>query len=308
MLDNLDQHFVQSKLRYVSLLKSNQKLVDRPYDFNFIGALSEQQGKFNIIEPPLYKLYRYLLDLLNEKEDVDFITYESLFFELVPSISDEDKKILFTSGLDFINRQVNKGNDDFSSCGLKWYKYGLNNGLLVNNSKMNQLTFHTIVEYGCRENEMKWTNLFISSYRSFLDPEKEEEIVNKSLALIYIAQNEFDKALSILNHYTIHDIDQPKTRFNIIRSLFELFLINNEYYNLLLAKIHAFEVFISRNTFFNENVLMSYLNSIRLIRGLANRIVKKESRTKIKKWFVRHTDSDVDIVSLNWLSEKIKAY
>jgi len=307
-MDNLDHYFTLSKMRYGVALKNKQKILSKPYDLKFMDILTKEQELGLNVPSAFFRLYQYTFALLEENSESDFNKFEQLFFEQAQSIDLEDQILLYLSGLNYINRQVNNGNSAFSSVAFKWYQYGLSNNLLIKNKNIDQVTFGNIVVYGCREKQFSWTRTFIEDHQSYLDPEIKTDVVNYNLAWLHISMKEFHQALAILTNYPFKEKDQPKTRLNIIRALFELFLIDKRYYNLLTANIHSFEVFISRNTFFKKSTLKSYLNGIRIIRGLATRIHKKEEKSTIHTWFLNQTKSKQEIIARSWLSEKVDEF
>ncbi|KAA3634328.1 MAG: hypothetical protein DWQ02_11670, partial [Bacteroidetes bacterium] len=64
---------------------------------------------------------------------------------------------------------------------------------------------------------------------------------------------------------------------------------------------------ISRNSFFEKSTLVPYLNSIRIIRGLAGRIIATEKMARIRTWFSQQVRSKPNVIALNWLSEKVRS-
>ena len=308
LMDNLDHYFTLSKMRYGVALKNKQKILSKPYDLKFMEILTKEQELGSSVPPVFFELYRYTFALLEENTTSDFYKFEQLFFAQAKTLDLEDQMLLYLSGLNYINRQVNNGHSAFSSIAFKWYKYGLSNDLLIKNNNIDQVTFGNIVVYGCREKQFDWTKSFISTYESYLDPEIKTDIVNYNLAWLHISMKEFHQALSILTNYPFKEKDQAKTRLNIIRAMFELFLTDERYYSLLTANIHSFEVFISRNTFFKKSTLKPYLNGIRIIRGLATRIQKKEEMQTIRTWFLHQIQSKQEIIARSWLSEKVNDF
>ncbi|KAA3636792.1 MAG: hypothetical protein DWQ02_07645, partial [Bacteroidetes bacterium] len=248
LMDALDQYFVLEKMRYGIALMSKQKILTHPYKWKLMEAVRE--GSSDIISPILFQLYTIAFALLEEKRSVNFKSFEKLFFEHIQDLDNRDKSLLYFTGLNYANGQVNAGKTAFSPIALKWYQDGLTNNLLLDNQKMDETTFGNIVTYGCREKEYAWTKNFISFYQVLLEDETREAVVTYNLALLHFSLQEFDKALAILNNYSFPEKDQPKARLTIIRTLFELFLKDQDYYDVLISNIRSFEMVISRNSFF----------------------------------------------------------
>lgn len=305
LMDCLDQYFVHAKMRYGIALKSKQKILSKPYEWKLKEVLKEDLVLMN--PPILFQLFQYAFALVEEKESLDFRSFEHLVFENIQKLDRQDQSLLYFTGLNYVNRQVNSGKVAFSSTAFKWYQHGLTHDLLLESQKMDETTFGNIVVYGCREKQFDWTKHFIESYQIYLDIETRADIVTYNLAWLHFYLQAYDEVLSILTNYPFPEKDQPKTRLTIIRTLFELFLRDRHYYTVLISNIRSFEMFISRNTFFEKNTLLPYLNGIRIVRGLANRLSAAEDNTKIRAWFLKQTQSKPKVIASSWLAEKVKA-
>ena len=159
--------------------------------------------------------------------------------------------------------------------------------------------------YGCREQAFGWTKTFMDTFKMYLTPEISEDIYCYNLALLHFSKKEFEETLALMLNHSFTEKNQPKTRLTIIRTLFELFLLDGDYLEVLNTNIQSFEIFISRNTFFKKNALKPYLNCIQVIRGLAKRLSDKEDIAKIRVWLSNQTQSKAEIIAINWLLEKV---
>ena len=305
LMDSLDHYFVLTKMRYGLALKNKHKILSKSYEWKFIEVFAKNQVYKDRDTPVWFTLYEFAFSLLEEKAPSNFNVFEQLFFEYFEQLAKEDRQLLYFNGLNHLNRQVNKGKTNCSSLAFKWYKYGLRNNLLIENQQIAETTFSNIVVYGCREKEFNWTRTFMDTFKVYLTLEIREDIYCYNTALLHFSKKEFEETLGLMSNHSFTEKNQPKTRLTIIRTLFELFLQDNDYLEVLNANIQSFEIFISRNTFFEKNTLKPYLNCIQIIRGLTKRFSAKEDITKIRAWLNNQTQSKMEIIAINWLIQKV---
>ncbi len=299
----LDSYFGLAKMRLGTEIMVRNRILGRNVEQRFLDSLRKEREKGWLSNNPTYELYQHLHSILEEAEGGDFENLNQLFFEKVHSLQRIDQQVLFFHSLNYIIRKVNQGNAEFSSKALEWYKLGLNQELLIEQGRMSETTFGNIVIFGCREKQFDWTKAFIEDWKQYLDPEILEDAFAFNMASWYFYQNEFEDTVSFLMSHSFSIPYQLKVRLTEIRAFFEQFLKDDSYYEVLIAKIQAFENFIKRNTFFSKNNLEPYLNCIRIIEKLTNKISKRERKHKIIEWLENKTRSR-RVITKNWLFEK----
>lgn len=170
LMDSLDHYFVLAKMRYGVSLKSRERIVAKSALWRFMPAVQIEVDKGLMQGDVLFELYHLAFQLLEDTTDINFSDYEKLLFTHIEHFR-QDARILFVSGLNYINRQVNKGVTTFSPTALRWYRFGLEVGLLLDNGQLTEVTFGNVVVYGCRERDFAWTRQFMEDYQAYLKTE-----------------------------------------------------------------------------------------------------------------------------------------
>ena len=98
----------------------------------------------------------------------------------------------------------------------------------------------------------------------------------------------------------------PRTRAILCRILLLKYLLNDIYFEPLLAQLNAFEIYIRRDKYFTEGRLNGHLNFILLIRKLARRLLSPKKNSAVKKWFIATIEDTHPILAKQWLIQKIQ--
>ena len=76
---------------------------------------------------------------------------------------------------------------------------------------------------------------FIDNYKVYLAKKDKETAVAYYQSLVYYLQGDWDETLTILNKNDYKSIYQPRSRIIMVRALFEQFLENSDFHELLFA-------------------------------------------------------------------------
>lgn len=305
LVDALDRYFVLAKMRYGISVKSRERILTKPGIWRFTEAM-ENEADF-MKGSLLFQLYKFAFSMLGEEADFSFEDYEALLFEHIDEFRD-DSRILFFSGLNYVNRQVNKGGFEFSKKALEWYCLGLDKELLLEDGNLSEVTYGNIVIFGCREAKFEWTEQFMKQYALSLKESIREDVFKYHLGLWNFYQKRFDSVLNVYFNHQFSAAYIPKTRLTTIRALFELFLNDRDYFDLLNSTIKAHEIFITRDKKFVNQKWIPHLNFIRIIRKVAKMIMENESQELIYDSMVQLISSSPKIVAKQWLIEKVNRY
>ncbi len=304
LIDSLDYYFVLAKLRYGLSIKNRERILTKPGNWRFMDALQKEQGLGLIKSTGLYQIYKKAFALQEEDGLNHFEQYEKKLFENI-TVLGKDRKILFFTGLNFINRQVNKGITSFSHKALEWYQFGLHNGLLIEHGKMNEVTFGNIVVFGCRQKEFDWTKDFILSYKHLLDVSHREDVAVYHSGLLHFYQKEFEAAFSILLNYTFIPAYFLRSKLTAIRAVFEQFIINKEYYNLLIHQINAFEMAMKRSKSFSAFSKEPAMNCVAIIKSISKSIWNNKINATLIRKHLEELNSSKKIATKQWLIDKL---
>ena len=305
LMNSLDHYFILAKMRYGLSLKNRERILNKPVVWRFGKAIQKEAEQSMMQDHPLFQLYQLAFLLLDKNELSDFSPYEKLLFQHLDQFSN-DAKILFFSGLNYVNRQVNQGIVGFSKKALEWYRLGLQKELLLDKGKLNEVTFGNMVIYGCREKEFAWTNEFMENYAHLLEDKHREEVLAYHIAVWHFYQQHFSKTYATIMNFAFPDSYFLKSRLLAIRAVFENFLQDDNYYELLLHQIKAFKQGMKRNRVFSQNAMEPVLNCINVIGLLAKKIDEFEDKKIIKAKISAEIKSKKRLAGKAWLLEKVE--
>lgn len=304
LMDSVDQFFVLAKMRYGISLKSREQIMAKPATWRFMQAMENETQNGLMQDDVLYGLYDKAFELLEDQGSLNFLKFEELLFEHIDHFQ-LDSKILFFSGLNYINRQVNKGISEFSKTAFRWYRFGLEKELLFDNGQLTEVTFGNIIVYGCREKEYEWTRQFMEECQSYLDEENREEVMRYHYGVCHFYEQDFTQAYTVLINYAFPDSYFLKSRLLAIRAIFENFLLDQDNYDLLNYQIKAFKQGMTRNKIFAPRAIRPVRNTINLIDLLAKKIFKFENKRRIQESLKTKIEETKELVGKEWLLEKV---
>ena len=297
LVDHFEAYYQLAALRFGSEMHNRKRLFKEKQSALAKVSLLDQN--------PTYQLYLLLREVQKNGLEQDFEQLEKAFFETRDQLSRVDQQIVYLNGLNYVIQTMNQGNARYTRKALQWYQYGLDSRLLMEQNLMSETTFGNIVTIACREKEFEWAAQFIEQYQQFLHPDQRQDVAGFNRISIHFYQNQFEDALRFLATHQFSISFQPHIRIMEVRAYFELFLQNDSYYDLLVSKTNAAENYFKRNTFFSKTKLEPYLNVVRIIAKLVNKILAKESASELLTWLAREKETR-KINSINWLSKRIQ--
>lgn len=295
----LDNFFALRKIYLDIGLKSKQKIYNLNEDNNFLPIPSTSQ----VIDNQLFRLYDLASALLSKNDFDIFNDYETLLKELVTKLSINDQLILFFSGLNYLNRRINRGDSSLNEKTLDWYKWGLEAKILTQNNQLSPITFGNIVVSGCRLQDFRWIKHFIEKYQEFLPENIRDNEAAYSEATLLFFQKSYDKVLSKLSDYVFSHQYKLKTKNLLSRTYFELYLQDFDYHELLFASLKNYENYLYRDENFNEAVVKAHLNFIQILKGLISKVNSPLTEKDVMIWLESQLDKRAKIVCKNWFLE-----
>lgn len=305
LTESLDNYYVLAKLRIGSELKNREKMLNIRYQNQLEEEILGEIGAEMTNNSFVYQMYKLVYDLFEEPARVTaFDKLKQLLNENIAALRKPDQFFILHHLINFAARQINSGKTPFYKEALDLYKTGLSLGLLLENGKIREATYSNIILLGCQAGEFKWVDGFIEQYYSYLKEDIGEDARAHALGLRYFYEKKFDQAVDQLLNYRFSPAYQPRVRIIIVRALFEQFLQDESIYNLLQAQCDAFEKYILRNEFLAKSRLEPHLNTMRMVRKLAQLIFDREPKATIQLWLTQELESGKKFISQNWLKAK----
>lgn len=299
LMDSLDAYFVLAKYRFSQVLNNKNTIFKKKAKYNFFEIIKEDRYGLSS-ENKLIQLYE-LLDNLHETND------EKYFFELkkelfpnIDQIKRTDRMIIYFMGLNYCARQINSGIHSFYKEQFEWYKEGLARNLLLDGEQMSDSTLNNIIVAACRLKEFIWAENFLEKYESKVSSQFRQDAIKFAKGTLLFHRNEFEKTLTCFSMHNFSPKYQPKVRVRILQTLFELFLIDKNYFLTMESYIESFRKYLNRNTFFSENKLRPILKYIQITGRLSKKIMNGQDKKTIRQWLKMIIESEANILGKSW--------
>lgn len=305
-MGNLDNYFILSKLRLSIGLKSREQVLNEKHDIKLLDAILEIPEHTFHEENPLILLYLQAYKLSFKTSDVNFSTFEEQLFAQITNFEPADQQTLFFAGLNYTIRQSNKAPTKFAQKTFQWYQFGDQQSLLIAQNTIPESHFANAIIAGCKQGAYEWVDGFMARYLPHLNIANKEVEIDYYYGLVYFLKEEWDKAQDLLMQSVHKQLYPPRTRAILCRILLVKYLLSSSYFELLMAQLNAFEVYIRRDKYFSEGKLDAHLNFILLTRKLARKVLSPEKNGSVKKWFLTTVENTQPILAKQWLIKKVK--
>ncbi len=296
--EHLDYFYLLQKQQLDLGIKLHEKLFKEK-----VGLNSIRKAKTVLQEEPIFKIYQLINETITQPNNDELHQrIESLFKSNFKRFGRNDKIIILKILLNYSSSQINKGNSAFFSKMFLLYKFGLERNLLINNNQIGESIFSNIITVGTYAAEFEWIENFIENYKDYLPSSVKEDAICFGLSFLFYQQKEYFKAIDlILNHTFSKPLKTLKAKTILLRSYYEQYLIDNSYFELVIAQANAFEKFIRRNELIAENTKDQYLKFILFYRKIVNAHWQK----KLDDALLIKLKNTTSVILKFWLLEKL---
>ena len=306
LMNLLDRHFVMLKMHLRCEQKTRELSMSKTYEVEMakeVFHLSQIYSREN----HLFQLY-YILFLIQEspEKESNFYLAKNHFTKLLNSIKESEQKFIFQNLLNYSIRKINQGQFEYNKETFQLYKLGIKNNLIIENKKIAETTFNNIVSTASALKEIDWAYRFIHKNMVFLDIESREDIKTLSIAELNFSQNDFDLVTTELsNTQFTNAFYQIKSKFLLIKTWYEKFLMDDSYLHLLTSQIDSFSKFLKRDKTLSKNNKDGIFNFLKVTKL----ILANQNKLKRSKEYQQNTLSKINNYKyLNgraWLIDKI---
>ncbi len=268
MLDNYYEH---SKARHKIAFNSLKKIV-KPVTNNTNNIEKDK----NV----LLGLYQKI-DQLYSTDNLDlFFLIKSEFEENIQLVRPNIQKELLKLLINFTIKQMKLDDLKYNKVTLELYQLGLKNKIIFGEGYLSDNDYFNIVACGAKAKAFDWTQNFIEEYEKYLSPNYKLDIKTISLSTFYLHKKEFSKAIDLIktNQFSQFQINEV-ARMHAIRCYYELFLLDDTYYDLVITQIDSNERFMRRNKKLPIERFQTNLNFLNFIKKL----IKIRTAGKLKE-------------------------
>lgn len=297
--EHLDYFYLLQKQQLDFAVKSHEKLFKEKINLSTL-----KQAETAIKKEPVFKIY----ELINKgisKTDNDRIYFEieTLLKKEIEKLGRIDKVVILKILFNYSISQINKGREEYFATLFLLYKFGLEQDLLIEKNQIAGSTFTNIITTGVNLKEFDWVEFFIQEYKKYLPDSVREDASCFGLGVLFFHKKEFTRTIElILNHIFSKPLQILQSKTILLRAYFEQYLIDDSYYELLIAQTHAFEKFIRRNELISELKKERYLNFVLFIR----KIVNGHWQNKLDNTLIEKLNNTNAVLLKFWLLEKLK--
>ena len=305
LIRNMDHEYALAKFRVSCILKNREALFRKKYPSVLLDAVKKVAAEGLLKDNVLFKMYGMMLELdAVQSGHALFFQLKNYFLGVHQKVKRLDQVIIHSIMINYSVRQINVGNSSFYKEALEMYKFGLDNLLIMEKEKISEAVFGNVVILGCSAGEMEWVGGFIESYSPYLDAQIKEETVVYSEATLAYFQGKFETAIALLSQYSFPAYHQVKVRMLSIRSGFELFVKNSEFFYFVNSQMNSFEKFLRRDELRGNSNKEASLNFIKLTKKLLLLRLENKKRDAFLK-LEKEVEKEPSVVLKKWLLEKI---
>ena len=211
-------------------------------------------------------IYLYCYHMMrNPEEEAHFTAFKQLFLETTAVFSPEEHRSLLTWAVNYCVRRINFGEKKFYKEVTDLYKYGLEQGLLLENNEISAYAYSNIIAAGLQAEDYKWADYVIQTYKNNLPRTVRESMYSFNMARYAYAQKDYDAVLELLQKVRHRDIlVDLAAKTMLIKTWYAL-----EEYDTLQSHLDAMRNFIHRKKILGYH-RTNYLNIIKYTDRLLN--------------------------------------
>jgi hypothetical protein len=207
MFTHLTDFYTLSMLKYACVAGSHSNITQQNYTIPLLDGILEEAVQS---QHPIVLLYYNLYQTLSQRELDTGLYFEqagALFLkhykELLPQ---EQNEILLLLINYCIKRRLSIDADSFVKKGFEWYRWGLEQAVLIQKNKLSRFAYLNIVGMGLQLFEFDWVAQFITQYIQYLPSQFQENYQHYTTAKLLFKQKKYAKAQRLLTQIEYDDI------------------------------------------------------------------------------------------------------
>ncbi len=259
--------------------------------------LSTSEG----IEHPALDLYRMRFADTGEALPFHYEQRYAAFLERFDLLNEREQNIHLLSLLNDAKLLIKSGSLDITAS-LPLYQLGLTTGSILNEGKLTDNTYMTIVTASNTKGAFDFTAHFMDTYAGCLTEKTRDDCTHWAKAHTAYWQKDLESSLAILQGYHFRATDfQLISRVLHTQVYFDLYLKDGSYHDALFSFFNTFEKWLSREKLWSKFNRNSFLRFVQICRALARDYTDVGSDPKkVEKLLENEHNSQ----ALNWLKQK----
>lgn len=297
--DTWDILYLIQKLRHVCAQLSHQSIFKQDYNFGLLSDLVKTIEQKKYIEVPAIAMYYYCYRFLTEEFSFDFFQkFREQLTNYRHHFSKRELQDPYRLAINFCIRKLNTGEKFFIEEGLKLYKEGLAEGILLENGFLPRFSYNNMIAMAILLEEFDWVENFIETSSELLAVKYRKSTISFNLARLEYTRKNYGAAMLHLQKAEYKDLVNNLIGKSILMKIYyEL-----EEYDSLFSHLDSFQIFIRRrevSDFHRKN----FMNIIRIVKKLVS---LPELDKKAKKQLREEIVTEEVLTEREWLLEKLK--
>jgi len=282
MMEHLELHYWANKTwMSCNLLSTQQFLNVDLHDLEL--SINNLPSKYLSKYAPLATFYKAFLFLKSPSES-HYFQLKTAYLNSLEELGKSDKRDLYSYLANYAVRQYNQGNLIFLKEIFKWNNIGLNYNLLLESGMIDKSVFKNCCLIAIRLNYFNWVEKFMKDYQDSLNQNNKQDTITLCQGYLHFYKKNYAKLIDKILPYKFHQFrDNLGAKGLLLRSYFELFLLDNSYVEILMAYSNSFEKFLRRNESAAKNVIKEYLCFILILRKVTKLIHERKWNTHYQK-------------------------
>ncbi|MBU6340159.1 MAG: hypothetical protein KGS48_01585 [Bacteroidetes bacterium] len=264
--DHLDYFYLAEKLRCTCHMLTSQVVLATQYNLQLVEEVYRFLQNHPLPEDaPAVHAYFYVFQLLRDDQaHPSFEALKSLLESRAKQFSQQELAELYQYAINYCNFQILKLREAFVEEALQLYIRGVDSGILLQNDKLSPWHYKNMIKLALRLKKFDWTEQFIQQNTHLLEDAFRDDAFFYNLAELYYYTGRLDEALTFLNKVDFSDI-----HYNLgAKVLLVKIYYETEASDALESLLHAFKTFLQRNKVISEELRLTYLNFIQMVRQM----------------------------------------
>ncbi len=303
LVDKLDKHYFAAKLHSNLCIEATQFSLNKAESINYKNLVDEILSHWELNQDKLLPQITLLGELLSAYRTKNFDSYHQCkksFFESIDLYDVYESHDLFATLQHSAYENYRLGKKEFLREIFELNKLGAEYKLFIENGYIPEYMFKNVVIIACTVNELDWTKNFIEEYKSYLDENSREDIVQLCKAILEFHKGNFEESLQAIAMVKLTNAAYgAQLRELQLKCYYEL----EEYEELFFNMVRSFGAYISRNDklspIYKEGCqnFIKYANKLKLAQ-----INPNGSQLSLEKEIEEHSNLN----SKTWLLEKTR--
>lgn len=257
----------------------------------------------------LLRIYDQFDVMYASKTIAEILKTKELIFSNLSTLRQSEVLKVYIDIINFGVRMMRFDDKKYTTVVFGLYESGIEEGIFIENGKMTTAAFFNVTAMGLKVGKLEWVREFVLNHEQYLPSNERKGIKNYSLAQIYFFEKKFEEILEVLKEVKKMKFKHPTIRVMArlieLRAGYEYFLINENYDVQLDKNIKAFEKWNYRNK--AQKNYIAVTNFISILRKLLTDTIDGKLSEKKRQGLLKRLNDSKEVVSRQWLFEKIKS-